>query len=182
MSQSSSAPRLLPNGLRILHMSVTGEALAMLVESKERSPACPLCGSRSERVHSRYSRTAYDLPWRDVAVTLKVRARKLFCDEISCERSIFCERLPEIAARARKTGRLEEALLAIVVELGGRAGARLAEELGLLVGRDALLGRIKTIHPIDTENVKALGIDDFGFKRGNATGTIMVDLESHKAN
>jgi hypothetical protein len=33
-----------------------------------------------------------------------------------------------VAARARKTGRLEGALLAIVMELGGRAGARLAAE------------------------------------------------------
>ena len=51
------------------------------------------------------------------------------------------------APRARKTGRLEEALLVIVLELGGRASARLAEELGLLVGRDALLSRAKRAAP-----------------------------------
>ena len=55
-------------------------------------------------------------------MTLEVRARRFFCDEASCERRIFCERLPEVAARARKTDRLEEALLAVALELGGRAG------------------------------------------------------------
>ena len=39
----------------------------------------------------------------------------------------------EVAAHARKTRRLEEALLAIAFELGGEAGARLAHKLGLLV-------------------------------------------------
>jgi len=84
-----------------------------------------------------------DLPWHGISVTLEVLARRFFCDGASCERGIFCERLSEIAARARKTGRLEGALLAIVLELGGRAGARLAAELGLVVGRDILLRRTK---------------------------------------
>jgi hypothetical protein len=71
-------------------------------------------------------------------VTLKVRARRFFCGNKECERSIFCERLPEIAAHARKTDRFEEALAVIALELGGEAGARLARELGLPVGPDAL--------------------------------------------
>ena len=72
---------------------------------------------------------------------LEVRARRFFCDEASCERRIFCERLSEVAARARKTDRLEGALLAIVLQLGGRAGARLAAELGLLVETPCSEGR-----------------------------------------
>jgi len=79
-----------------------------------------------------------------------LRARRLFCDEASCERRIFCERLPDVAARARKTGRLEGGLLAIVLELGGRAGARLAAELGLVVGRDALCSGGRRAHRYGT--------------------------------
>lgn len=171
--------RLLPESLHSIQVDARGETLELLAEPVAGSARCPLCRASSTRVHSRYLRTIADLPWRGIGVTLQVRTRKFFCDEFACERSIFCERLPEITAYARKTDRLEEALLAITLELGGRAGARLAAELGLLVGRDALLGRIKTIRPADTENVTVLGIDDFGFKRGNAAGTIMVDLESH---
>jgi transposase len=71
-------------------------------------------------MHSSYTRTTSDLPWRSIAVTLNVRARRVFCDAPGCERTIFCERLPEVAAYGRKTGRFEAALLVIAFELTGK--------------------------------------------------------------
>jgi transposase len=124
-----------------------------------------------------------DLPWRGIAVKLKVRARKFFCDERSCERIIFCERLLEIAAGARKTDRLQEVLLAIALRLGGEARARLARELGLAVSPDALLDRLhkEPASPRSEEQeVRAVGIDDWSFRRGHRYGTILVDLERHE--
>jgi hypothetical protein len=113
---------LLPIGLRVLGWTA-GHAELRLLAEPERVPArCPLCGSPSGRVHSRYVRTVSDLPWRGIAVTLEVRARRFFCDHGGCERRIFYERLEEIAARARKTNRLEHVLLAIALEAQGAPG------------------------------------------------------------
>lgn len=68
----------------------------------------------------------------------------------------------------------------IAFELGGRAGARLAAELGLTAGRDALLERIKGTPPPEAGKVRVLGTDDFAFKKGNTYGAILVDLERHE--
>jgi transposase len=173
--------KLLPQGLYLESLSIETGRVSIRVASGASKSRCPVCGLVSSRVHSRYSRTVSDLPWHGLSVELEVRARRFFCDEASCERRIFCERLPEVAARARKTGRLEEALLAIALELGGRAGARLALELGILAACDTLLRRIKGAPLPEVGKVRVLGVDDFAFKKGAGTyGTILVDLELHK--
>ncbi len=171
---------LLPQGLYLESLSIETGRVSIRVASGASKSRCPVCGLVSSRVHSRYSRTVSDLPWHGLSVELEVRARRFFCDEASCERRIFCERLPEVAARARKTGRLEEALLAIALELGGRAGARLALELGILAACDTLLRRIKGAPLPEVGKVRVLGVDDFAFKKGVTYGTILVDLELHK--
>jgi hypothetical protein len=107
--------------------------------------------------------------------------RKFFCDQPSCERRVFAERLKDVArVYARTTDRQREALEWIAFALGGEAGARLAHELGLIVSPDTLLNRIREAFCAEAENVRVLGVDDFGLGRENAPGTILVDLERHK--
>src|SRR5215208_5687702 len=171
---------LLPKGLELESLSLETRHVSICAQSGASRGTCPLCGHGSSRVHSRYVRTVSDLPWHGICVTFKIRARRFFCDEPSCERKIFCERLEEVAARARKTSRLEEALLTIALELGGRAGARLALELGIVAARDTLLRRIKAAPVPEVGKVRVLGVDDFAFKKGSTYGTILVNLECHK--
>ena len=180
MRTAIATHQLLPKGLDLEGLSVQTGRVTLSVSSGARRCACPVCGRSSSRAHSRYSRIVSDLPWHGISVELAVRARRFFCDKPSCERKIFCERLPDAAARARKTERLEGALLAIALELGGRAGARLAQELGIMAARDALLRSIKAAPLPEVGKVRVLGVDDFAFKKGSTYGTILVDLEEHK--
>jgi transposase len=171
----------IPEELHVEEISFDGDLVTIYASTANLAAECPLCEQPSHRIHGCYVRTLADLPWCGKPVRLRVRVKKFFCNEPSCERKIFAERLEEVARPfARGTGRQKEALEWIAFALGGEAGARLARELGLLVSPDTLLNRIRGAFHEDAGDVRVLGVDDFGFKRGNGSGTIMVDLERHK--
>jgi transposase len=100
-----------------------------------------------QRVHSRYLRTLSDLPWQGICVRVHLRVCRFFCDEPSCERAIFAERLPGVVAHyARRTSRLDGLFTHISFALGGEAGARLLNELGVTISGDTLLGHIRSLN------------------------------------
>ena len=141
--QTAERPVFGPERLKLEHLVVDRRCVTLVVATTGSGATCPMCARYSEQVHTRYARTVSDLPWHDVPVTLRISVRRFFCENSSCERALFAERLPEVAAYAHKTDRLFEAIALIGLALGGRAGARLAKELRLVASPDTLLRRVR---------------------------------------
>jgi transposase len=171
----------IPRSLHVETLLLDEDGLTILASSAATDVPCPLCGQRSDRVHSRYARTLADLPWAGVAVHLRVSVRKFFCDNATCLRRIFSERLADVAAAsARRTNRQQESLAAIAFALGGEAGARLAGKLGLPISPDTLLRLMRRWPESAASTPSLLGVDDWAIHKGLTYGTILVDLARHR--
>jgi transposase len=171
----------IPRSLPVETLLLDEDGLTILASPAATDVPCPLCGQRSDRVHSRYVRTLADLPWAGVAVHLRVSVRKFFCDNATCLRRIFSERLADVAAAAaRRTDRQQESLTAIAFALGGEAGARLAGKLGLPISPDTLLRLMRRWPASAASTPTLLGVDDWAIHKGLTYGTILVDLARHR--
>jgi hypothetical protein len=72
--------------------------------------------------------------------------RRFFCDNISCSSRTFAEQPAELTEpRARRHSLVRRMLVRIAVALAGRAGARLAERLGMPTSRDSMLRLLRTL-------------------------------------
>lgn len=171
----------LPEGLEFIGLERIDSVLRVTVVSTQISPRCPLCGRAASRVHSYYTRQVADLPCGGQPVRLLLQVSKYFCEEPTCARKIFVERLaPFVEPWARVTQRLFQVVQVIGLATGGRLGVRVTDRLGIQTTRQTILRRIMALPPVPVGQVGELGLDDFSFKRGRRFGTILVNLQTRQ--
>ena len=173
---------LVPVGLIVESVAQLDDSILVTARAGIRVATCPLCGSPSRRIHSRYVREVSDLPCSGRSVRLQVVTRRFCCDAPHCRRRIFAERFDRtvLLVRSRRTSRLDCVVHHLGLALGGRPAASFAKRLMLPVSNDTVLRVVRARACPRTEPLNVVGIDDWAFRRNHSYGTIVCDLERRR--
>ena len=160
-SPISSAPATIlpdPQHLRLLGLAGDAEGIVATVAAIAPTSVCPQCGQPSQRIHSRYVRHVFDLPWHGVAFRLDLHAPAVLLRPRHVLPADFHRASSGVAAPPpRTTPRLADALHQVAAAAGGAAGRRLLTSLGVpgLRRSSAGVSRDTRPRPIPSKNLQA---------------------------
>jgi transposase len=110
-----------------------------------------------------------------------VSVRRFRCANPACPAATFAEQVPGLTAFCqRRTPGLRGLLEAAALALAGRAGARLAAALGVIVSRHTPLRLVRAMPDPDPGVVTVLGADDIATRKGQHYATVLVDMETRR--
>src|ERR1700674_2672032 len=163
MPKSLSAHELLPPSSLLTLTTVERTDAGWTVRAQGPDHArCPRCRQVSTARHRRYVRTLKDLSAVGATVSLQIRVGRWRCGTRACAGRFFADRLPGVAEfRGRRTCRVNVVARLIGYALGGRAGERLAQRIGLPISNDTLLRWVKKCAQPAVSGALVIGIDEW---------------------
>ncbi len=151
--------------VREVQRAADGARVVHVVTDDEAAAACPVCGVFSTRVRQRRTTRPRDVPYGERPLVVRWHKAQWACRERACPRKAFTERIAEVPAGARLTGRLRRHVAA-----GVAAGAAVSTACrGLMswpIGHAAWVARADA-QLAEPEPVQVLGIDET--RRGRPT-------------
>lgn len=140
---------------------------------------CPYCGCKSHQVHSSYIRTVTDLSILGCPVVITLKARKFFCRNPGCLKKTFAEQPgDEVFRYRRRTRRCEMAVIQHGLETSSESAGKLLSALGIRVSGDTVLRDVHRMPVPPRHEAKAVGVDDWAFRKGVTYGSIIVSLDT----
>src|SRR3984957_13481084 len=182
MRRKTHTATLTPAGLAVDGVEIGAAKIIVMARPSAKMATCPECGAVTGRIHSGYRRRLVDLPAHGRIVEINVETRRFRCVGTGCRRRIFVQRLGDAVAlpSARRTVRMDGIVHRLGLALGGRPGHNLANRLAIPVSKDTLLRTVRRRAARPRDPLRAVGIDDWAWRKGCQYGTVICDLERRR--
>lgn len=135
--------KMLDEKLEYIKHEIAGDMINIYVESERKSIKCPYCEEESTKVHSRKQGTIQDLPIAGKKVNIVLERRKIFCVNRDCRQKTFTETFEFIAAKSRKTKRLQEEILRISLTQSSVSASKYLRGSVANVGKSTICNMLK---------------------------------------
>ena len=159
-----------PDYLEHINTEVNGDQIFFHFNTLRTKCDCPACGKPTYKFKNYYERKIQDLPIINKQLFLMLRLKKFVCENKQCKKGIFVEPIDELAGKlSRKTKRLDELLTRIALTGNAEEGAKTCKAQKISISGDTLLRIAKGWETdINVEDITAVGVDDFAFKKNIA--------------
>ena len=138
---------------------------------------CPYCGTKSNKVHSRYIRHVSDLPVFGKTAVLHLRMRKFFCSNPECKFRTFAEQPGiEVFRYRRRTRRCEVVQNQHAVTHSSITAGKILSLQGIQLSGSTILRDLHRMLPPAYTDVTRIGIDDWAQRKGSTYGSIIIDI------
>ncbi|WP_084299316.1 transposase family protein [Dyadobacter tibetensis] len=125
-------------GLIVNNIDYSFSLVTIYASVKAKRGKCPVCEKHSNKIHDHYTRTISDLPVFQNKATIFLKTRKFKCQNPQCNRKVFSEQTPYILRYSRRTQRVSKLLDSLSIELTGKLGSMLSQQLLIAISRSTI--------------------------------------------
>lgn len=134
----------LDQNLTVLETRTKGDVMEIHVKYEDgKVSCCPKCGAGSVRVHSHYTKCAWDLPIQNYKVKLVFHVTEFFCDNDQCTQKIFSEQFNFLGVTKKRTQRLDDYILNVSKSTSAMQAERFMNENVTKISNDTIMRLIK---------------------------------------
>lgn len=135
--------KMLDQNLEYLSHELMNDTLYISIKSNKESLACPVCGKKSSKVHSRYKKSFKDLPIQGKKVVNVIQNRNMFCINPDCDKYTFAETFEFIDSKGKKTKRLIDEIVRVSLTQSSTSAAKYLSEMTVDIKKSSICNYLK---------------------------------------
>ena len=135
--------KMLDTSLEYISHELIDDTLYITVISNKQDLKCPNCGTVTNKVHSRYSKSFQDLPIQGKKVILLLKNRNMFCVNEKCSKYTFSETFTFLDSKAKKTKRLVEEIIRVSLTQSSISASKYLSESTVEIKKSSICNYLK---------------------------------------